>query len=151
MSEYLVESSTNGRCTGAVPDGAASVDSSGGYHRKFLEPWVGSSVVVTGSFRAVRFEINWGRDYPNVLLRDVEVELPDRSRHSLGHLHVSDAEPLTHALLRSRLRLRCRVRKYANNHGHEEDRYGVRYLQLLAALSVPTCLSPALRKENNRG
>jgi hypothetical protein len=138
MSEYLVENSTNGHCTGAVPDATKTpVDSSGDYCRGFLEPWVKSPVFVTGVFEKTQFQSGVKRNYLNALLRDVVIELPDRARHWLDHINVGSVEAIKHIACGSRIRCRCVVNKYPSKHCPQEHRYGVQYPTLIEVISRP--------------
>jgi hypothetical protein len=80
--------------------------------RQVLACWRDRLVVLTGVLDRLIACSSRGRSRFVALVQDCEVELPDGSRHYLGHLHLQNSEGLRGFDPGQRLRCRCAVRSY---------------------------------------
>jgi hypothetical protein len=80
--------------------------------RKVLADWKDRRVTITGVLENLVENKNSRTPFLVGVFQDVELELPTRARHYLGHLYLQHAETLKGCPLGRRVRCQCAVKPY---------------------------------------
>jgi hypothetical protein len=92
--------------------------------REVLADWLDQRVTITGVFERMSTNRNPSRPFLVALVQDMEVELPTKARHHLGHLWIQYAETMKGLSRGDRFRCTCIVKSYRKD---EQLVYGLRY------------------------
>jgi hypothetical protein len=114
--------------------------------REVLADWKGRSVTAIGTLE--RHGMNRGTPYPIALVTDLEILLPTKACHDLGHAWIQHTETMQHLKRGDRFRCRCMVRMYQKwKNGLMVDAYSLGYPddveRVSRPIAFPTVQEPA--------
>jgi hypothetical protein len=115
--------------------------------RKVLADWKDKRVTIVGVLDYLFETKNTRRPFLIGVFQDVELELPTRARHYLGHLYLQHAETLKGCPLGSRVRCSCGVKPYVKQPkdglGKPYQDWGLTYPNDIEVLPGPVFLPTA--------
>jgi hypothetical protein len=108
--------------------------------REVLADWLDQRVTITGTFERMSTNRNPSRPFLVALVQDMEVELPTKARHHLGHLWIQYAETMKQLSRGDRFRCTCIVKSYRKD---DQMVYGLRYPCEVRPVNYPIAFQAA--------